>query len=529
MPSVQKKGELAMRKMNRREFMKTGLGTTVALSPPWLLTGCKGAGETRKGSTQPNILFILTDDQGWPTLGSYGGRIVPTPNLDRLASEGVRFTQAYVTPLCTPTRAALLSGQYTARNGMWHVLAGPWYGSPWARMEELRFVEQYPSDAFTIAKGLKAAGYTTGIVGKWHLTQREDGNYLGLNPRYAHRYGFDYAGPFISLDEFKPGRDRGVDALTDQAIGFISEKRDRPWFCFVSHHMIHSNVVAPDDIVQAYRERGYGDVGPNRAVYLAGLESIDRSVGKLMRKLEELGEAQDTMIVFLSDNGGVDERFEHRSLQPPHPPTPRFGANLREYANTPLRDGKGSNYEGGIRVPLVVRWPGALQGGTVIDTPVHAIDMAPTFLSAASAPTPEGHHLDGRSLTRLMRTGRDKSLDDRPLYQYYAAYDFNWGLTPSASIRRGDYKLIEFFGDRVDTNGQYIAGHHIELYNLRSDIGEQHDLFAAEPDRAAALTKLLHAWMRDVGAKAPGPNPHYDPGRAFLTTGTRPDWLESRP
>jgi len=274
-----------------------------------------------------------------------------------------------------------------------------------------------------------------------------------------------------------------------------------------------------------YRERGYGEVGPNRAVYLAALESIDRSVGRLMAKLEELGIARNTMVVFLSDNGGVDERFEHRSLEPPHPPAPRFGYNLREYANAPLRDGKGSNYEGGIRVPLIVRWPGAVRGGTVIQTPVHAIDMAPTLLSAAIAPLPENHRMDGRSLTRLMQTGSDESLDDRPLYQYYAAYDFNWGLTPSASIRKGDYKLIEFFGDRVDTNGQYIAGHHIELYNLRKDTGEEHDLTRIEADRAADLVRQLRAWIKDMGAEIPRPNPHHDPGRAFLTTGKKPDWL----
>lgn len=480
-------------------------------------------------AVKPNILFILTDDQGWPTLGSYGGEIVPTPNLDRLAAEGARFTNAYVTPICTPTRATLLSGQYTARNGMWHVLINPWYGSPWARMEELPFVEQYPRDAFTIAKGLKAAGYATGIMGKWHLTTGRDGNYMGLNPEFAHHYGFDYAGPPLSREEFEEGGDRGVDTLTDQAIEFITNNRERPWFCFLSHHMIHSVVVAPDDIAQEYRDRGYGDVGPNRAIYLAALDCIDRSVGKLMRKLEELGEAQDTMFVFLSDNGGVDARYEHRSMTPPHPAAPRFGYDLREYDNAPLRDGKGSNYEGGIRVPLIVRWPGTIEAGTVIDTPVHAIDFAPTFLSAASAPVPRNHPLDGHSLTRLMRTGTDESLDDRPLFQYYPSYDFNWGLTPSASIRRGDYKLIEFFGDRVDANDQYVAGYHIELYNLRDDIGEQHDLAAADPGRAAALTEQLHEWMGAVGVKPSEPNPHHDPDRAFLTTTRKPDWLKTRP
>jgi len=484
---------------------------------------------TEASAAKPNILFILTDDQGWPTLGCYGGKVVPTPHLDRLAAEGARLTAAYVTPLCTATRATLLSGQYTARNGMWHVLIDPWYGSPWAPMTERPFVEQYPRDAFTIAKGLKLAGYTTGIMGKWHLTTGPDGAYLGLNPGFAHHYGFDHAAPVVSRDEFEEGGDRGADSLTDQAIDFISKNRKQPWFCFLSHHMIHSKVVAPDNLTQKYRNLGHGDgdLGPNRAVYLAGLESIDRSIGKLLRRLDDLGEAQDTMVVFLSDNGGVDERLEHRSMKPPHPAAPRFEANLREYDNAPLRDGKGSAYEGGVRVPMIVRWPGTVDAGTVIDTPVHAIDVAPTFLDAASAAAPENHRLDGHSLTRLLRAGADESLDDRPLFQYSPFYDFNWGLTPHASVRRGDHKLVEFFGDRFDANNQYVAGRHVELYNLRDDIGERRDLAAAEPDRVATLTTLLHEWMSSVAVRASEPNPHHDADRAFLTTIRKPEWLKT--
>jgi uncharacterized sulfatase len=477
-------------------------------------------------SIKPNILFILTDDQGWPTLGAYGGDIVPTPNLDRLAREGVKFTKAYVTPICTPTRATLLSGQYTARNGMFKVIINPWYGSPWARMEELPNVDHYPRDGFSIAKGLQSAGYKTGVMGKWHLTYGRDGAYLGLEPEYAQLYGFDYAPPVMPREEFEPGHDRGVAMFTDQAIGFIERNQDDPWFCFVSHHMIHSTVVAPDEMAQEYRDRGYGDIGPNRAIYLAGLETIDRSVGRLLDTLDRLGETDETMVVFLTDNGGVDERHEHRSMQTPHPATPKFGYDLQEYSNAPLRDGKGSNYEGGIRVPLIVRWPGQIEANSVIDTPVHAIDIAPTFLEIADAEFPEDHHFDGHSLRELMTTGRDESLDDRPLYQYYPAYDWNWGLTPSASIIRDGYKLIEFFGDRVDSNRQYIVGHHIELYNLDEDLGETRDLAMSDPDKAASLMGQLHDWMNELGVEPSGRNAHHDPDRAFTTTTTRPDWMD---
>jgi uncharacterized sulfatase len=474
---------------------------------------------------KPNILFILTDDQGWPTLGSYGGKIVPTPNLDRIAAEGARFTAAYVTPICTPTRATLMSGQYTARNKMFHVLIDPWYGSPFAPMEEVPFKSQYPKDGFTIAKGLKAAGYTTGYMGKWHLSNGPDGNYIGLNPDHGRVYGFDYVGPMMDRAEFGAGRDRGVMTFTNQAIDFIAQSKDKPWFCFVSHHMIHSDVVAPDDIADEYREKGYGEEGPNRAIYLAGLDIIDRSVGRLLDTLDELGETKDTMVVFLSDNGGVDERHEHRTMQRPHPPAPKFGVNLAEYSNAPLRDGKGSNYEGGIRVPMIVRWPGEIEPGTVIDDRVHAIDIAPTFLSAASARKPIGHVLDGVDLTRLMRTGKEPDVLNRPLYQYYPSYDFNWGLTPSASIIFNDYKLIEYFGDRVDRNRQYVSGHHIELFNLKNDLGETKNLANSHSRRADMLLTLLHSWMDSLGAGAPGSNPHHDPDMAFTTTSEIPEWV----
>src|SRR6056297_3018120 len=339
------------------------------------------ASTTASEPKQPNILLILTDDQGWPTLGCYGGDIVPTRHLDRLASEGARFTDAYVTSQCTPTRATLLTGQYTARHRLWHVLS--WYGYPWARMTEPAFAENYSRDTFTIAKGLRAAGYATGIMGKWHLTSNDDGNYMGLKPHAAKHYGFDFAPPVLSRAEFRPGADRGVDTLTDQAIEFIGQVRDEPWFCFLSHHMIHGVVVAPPDLVDKYHQQGYGDEGPNRAVYLAGLEHIDRSVGRLMSSLDEMGEADQTMVIFLSDNGGIDERYEFQELEPPHTPQPKFTPNMREYDNAPLRAGKGSVYEGGVRVPMIVRFPGHVPPGLVVDTPVHAVDILPTALDFA--------------------------------------------------------------------------------------------------------------------------------------------------
>ena len=284
---------------------------------------------------RPNILLVLTDDQGWPTLGCYGGTLVTTPNLDRLATGGVRFTDAYVTSQCTPTRATLLTGQYTARHGLWHVL--PWYGYPEARVTEPMFAENYSRETFTIAKGLRTAGYRTAIIGKWHLTANDDGHYLGLFPKAAAHYGFDYAPPVIDKSEFAPGRDRGVEKLTSQAIEFIRSNGQQPWFCFLSHHMIHGVVVAPKEIEDRYRQQGYGDQGPNRAVYLAGLECIDRSIGRLIDSLEELNQLDNTLFLFLSDNGGVDEKLRFKHAVESKNAETTFPVEYKEYDNAPAK------------------------------------------------------------------------------------------------------------------------------------------------------------------------------------------------
>ncbi|MEQ8791146.1 MAG: sulfatase [Pirellulaceae bacterium] len=480
--------------------------------------------EDREQHRPPNILLVLTDDQGWPTLGCYGGKIVPTPNLDRLAGEGARFTDAYVTSQCTPTRATLLTGQYTARHGLWHVLS--WYGYPWARMTEPAFAENFPRETFTLAKGLRAAGYVTGIMGKWHLTSNQDGDYRGLRPEASRHYGFDYAPPLLTNDEFKEGADRGVDILTDQAIAFIKDNRASPWFCYLSHHMIHGVVVAPESLTDKYRRQGYGNEGPNRAVYLAGLEHIDRSIGRLMRALEELGEADETLVIFLSDNGGIDERYGFQQLPRPNPPTPKFRPDVREYDNAPLRAGKGSIYEGGVRVPMIVRWPAGMARGQVIDTPVHAVDILPTALAAAGGKAPGDVALDGENLLPLMAGGDGAHLVNRPIYQYYPFYDLRWGLTPSASIRQGDYKLIEFFGDRVDAEGRYRPQGRVELYNLARDLGETRNLAASDDERAAELRGRLHQWLADLGAEASAPNAHHDADRALVETRDKPAWLK---
>ena len=488
-----------------------------------LALGGVGAARTAHaapGTERPNILFILTDDQGWPTLGCYGGRLVPTPHLDRLASEGMRFTDAYVMPQCTPTRAALLTGQHTARNRMWHVI--PYYGTPFGRLREPVFREHLARETFTLAKGLRAAGYATGTAGKWHLTNNADGNYLGLKSEAGVHYGFDHVSP--------PGPgsqnegDKHVGYLTDRALAFAEQNRERPWFFYLAHHTIHGKVSAPEPLVAKYRAGGAPETGLHNATYLAAIEHLDTSIGRLLQGLDRLGQRERTIVIFLSDNGGVDLAYAARPFGEPLAPgasTPtQLTVERYEYDNAPLRMGKGSHYEGGIRVPCLVRWPGVTPAGHVSDVPVHVVDWVPTLLAAAGGKPPGGDHpLDGIDLAPVLRGGRGPG---RALFWYLPFYEVRWGATPAAIIREGDWKLIEFFGDWFDPQGRYVPGARVELYQLREDIGEQRDRAADEPARVRALQGKLHAWLRSVPAEIPGPNPDFDPRRQLLESRTKP-------
>lgn len=470
-----------------------------------------------RAAPPPNILFILTDDQGWPTLGCYGSKLVPTPQLDRLAAEGVRFTDAYVMPQCTPTRAALFTGQHTARNGMWHVI--PWYGSPWARVAEPVFREHLARATFTLPKGLRAAGYATGMAGKWHLTTNGDGDYVTLKTTAAAAHGFDFVAP--------PGPgthnegDKWVDHLTDHAIAFIAEQRSRPWFFYLAHHTLHGKVCAPPALVAKYRARGAPASGLHHATYLAAIEHLDTSVGRLLAKLDELHQRENTLVVFLSDNGGIFEAYSKQGWSETNPPITQLTVETREFSNAPLRAGKGAAYEGGIRVPCLVRWPGVVRAGTVSATPIQVADWMPTLLAAAGGSVPGEHVVDGVNLVPLLR---GEALAPRPLYWYLPLYDLRWGATPGAIIRDGDWKLIESFGEHFDAAGRLQVGPRLELFNLRNDLGEAHDLSEAEPARAAQLREKLHRWMQSVPVVIPAENPHFDPRRAFVETRTKQPW-----
>jgi uncharacterized sulfatase len=440
----------------------------------------------------PNILLILIDDMGWPALSSYGNRHVQTIHMDRLASEGMRFTSAYVMPQCTPTRAALLTGRNNASNGMWHVI--PRYYYPFARIQEPPFVENLPRGTFTIAKALQDRGYKTALLGKWHLTHNEDGYYTYLKDEAKQFYGFDYVNPITDPTEYQSYGDKGVDFLTDETIRFMEQNQDQPFFIYLSHHTIHGPVLAPEKVVQQYQQLGYSKEGIHNATYLAALEHLDQSIGRLLQNLDQRGKAGDTIVFFLSDNGGVDELFD----------------------NHPLRAGKGSIYEGGIRVPLIIRWPGRVRPGTVSDEPVHVTDLFPTILEIAGQELEKfDHSVDGSSLLPLLM--EEKGFKTSSLCWFTPLYDKRWGLTPSAAIRRGRYKLIHFFGDYVDLDDgrKYIPEGRIELYDLQKDLGERRDLSGTLPELKEELLGELHDWIQSTGNEIPGINPKFDRERWF--------------
>lgn len=467
----------------------------------------------------PNILFILTDDQACASLSCYGGSHVDTPNLDGLAEQGIRFTDAYVMPQCTPTRAALLTGEHTARNGMWHVI--PWYGTPLAPVAEPAFREELLPHQCRLPRSLRDAGYVTGMAGKWHLTTNpRQGYYTYLKSDAADEFGFDYVAP--------PGQgsqnegDKWVNHLTDYTIDFMREQQDRPWFFYLSHHTLHGRVIAPLELIEKYSRQGAPETGLNNATYLAAIEHLDTSIGRLMKALEETGQVDNTLVVFLADNGGVDTQYHHQHSDG----APLVGdvplvVKDQQLENDPLREGKGSMYEGGIRVPCIARWPARIEAGQTCSTPIHVVDWLPTLLHAAGKPTTDRE--DGVSLVPVFA---GKPIPDRSLYWYMPLYDLRWAATPCAVIRDGDWKLIEYFGDWYDRDKQYHIGHRVELYNLDRDLAEANNLADVESQRATRMQKQLHQWIESVGAVVPGSNPHHDSARRLFETKTKPDYFQ---
>jgi arylsulfatase A len=457
--------------MNRRDFIKAAGVSVVSLA----VSGRAGAG--RESSAQipadTNIVFILIDDMGWTDLGCYGSRFHETPNIDRLASEGMKFTDAYAAcPVCSPTRASILAGQYPARIGITDFIPG--HQRPW---EKLRIPENrlfLPLESVTIAEVLKDRGYSTGYIGKWHLgTQKK---------HQPDRQGFDWV-----LGEVQNQSDKYVTAFTDAVIEFIEDNKDKPFFLFLSHHTVHIPLEAPEELVRKYENKTRPSGGVNNPVYAAMVEHLDNSIGRILKKLRDLKLEQNTLVIFFSDNGGLYQPFGGYR-----------GKRQAVTTNAPLRDEKGTLYEGGVRVPFIVRWPGVVKAGATCSVPVTSVDFYPTFMEIAGADGNANHVLDGQSILPLLR--QTTALGHDAIYWHYPHYHHS---RPAGAIRQGNWKLIEFYEDG-----------RLELYNLKDDIGEKENLALKMPEKAAELQGMLASWRKLVGADMPTPNPDYDPARA---------------
>ena len=455
--------------------MKTGLFACLA-------GGLIGWGAALANAAPPNIVFVLVDDMGWTDLGCFGSTYYETPNIDRLAAQGMRFTDAYsACTVCSPSRACIMTGQYPARLRITDWIAG--HKRPFAKLAvpdwTLRLAPEIPN----LARTLKAAGYATASIGKWHL---------GDETCYPDKQGFDvniggyhrgqppsYVAPY-KIPTLPEGPDG--EFLTDreaaEAARFMREHRDRPFFIYLAHYAVHTPIAAKRQAFEKYKAKQDKENPHHNPTYAGLVESVDDAMGVILRTLDDLRLADNTVIVFTSDNGGL------------------IGCT----SNRPLRVGKGSAYEGGVRVPLIVKWPGATAPGSVCSAPVIGADFFPTLLAMAGVPQPAGHVVDGESLVPLLKQSGPLARD--AIYWHYPHYHPG-GATPYGAIRAGDFRLVEFYEDR-----------RVELYNLKDDIGETRDLAASRPEQVAELKARLHAWRERVGAQMPTPNPAYDPAKA---------------
>ncbi|UUO04318.1 sulfatase [Blastopirellula sp. J2-11] len=453
---------------------------------------------------KPNIVLIFADDQGWKDIGYQGRGFIETPNLDRLAAESMVFTSGYASAgNCAPSRACLISGNYTPRHDVYAVFSTERGKKREMRLTPVPNKSGLAKQNVTMAEALQAAGYVTGHFGKWHLAGPE-----GALPS---EQGFDVTFDSFGEGELREGSEgnqkgptedaKGVFTLTRKACEFIEANQHRPFFCYLAHHAIHSPLQGRAETLEKFQAKSSGKHDPS-PMYAACTYDMDASVGMLLEKLDELHLTENTLLVYTSDNGATQSASQE-----------------------PLRGGKGGYYEGGIREPLIVRWPGVTQPGGKSDVPVINVDFYPTFLEAAGAKVPAGKILDGESLLpllsgegRLKRTGifwHFPGYLDRPVIRG-RELDVRTGFRsrPVSVIRKGDWKLHLFHEEwQLDGGRENLtANHAVELYNLADDIGERHDLATVETDKRDDLLNDLLAWLQASEAKIPLPtNPKFAP------------------
>ncbi len=456
------------------------------------------AAHEARADRPPNILFIMADDLGWSDVGCYGADLHETPHIDRLAEQGLRFTDAYAaSPVCSPTRASILTGRHPARLHMtiWSEAAE---NPPRNRPLVPPITNPHlPLGVETYATVLRER-YFMAHVGKWHLgdashypeAQGFDLNIAGTHWGCPVSYFYPYKG-FFNSEEFRyiPDLESGdepenaylTDRLTDEALRLMETLKDRPFFLNLCYYTVHTPIQGKPEWVEYHKDRVQPDMRHQNVGYAAMVSSLDENVGRLMDKLDQLGLAENTVVFFFSDNGGYIGKDAGQTVTD----------------NYPLRLGKGSAYEGGVREPLIVRWPGRVPAGRVCRCPVLSTDFFATFLDLAGFRDDprRAAGVDGESLTPLLRDP-DAALDRDALFWHYPHYYET--TTPVSAVRCGDWKLLEYFEDG-----------HVELYNLANDLSESRNLAAAEPRIAQELTERLHVWRAEVGAQTPTPNARF--------------------
>jgi len=457
---------------------------------------------------KPNILFILVDDYGIKDVGVEGSSFYETPNIDRLARSGMRFTQGYAAcSVCSPSRASVLLGQYTTRHGITDWI-GEDVGEKFAKKRHTKllvpdYVRNLPAADTTLAAALKSAGYITFFAGKWHLGSK--GSWPEDRGFDINKGGWDAGSPeggyFAPWNNPKlPSGPKGQDLtqrLADETISFIEQNTNKPFLAYLAFYAVHGPIQTTKPLWEKFREKASAQPKPeerfkidrtlpvrivqDNPIYAGLIEDMDGAVGRVLKKLDELGLASNTIVVLTGDNGGVSSGDSYSSSE------------------LPYRGGKGRQWEGGTRVPFYIKAPGVTRPGSTCDTPVIGIDFYPTLLQLAGVTAQPKQTIDGVSLLPLLAGGQ---IAARPLFWHYPHYG-NQGGEPSSIIRSGDWKLIHYWED----------GHN-ELYNLATDVGERHDLSAGEIERTAQLWKELQAWLKETGARIPQPNPDYQPAWA---------------
>ena len=451
---------------------------------------------------KPNIVFILADDLGWADLPSYGNTFNEAPNLDKLIIEGMQFSNAYAAcPVCSPTRASIQSGQYPARVGIIDFIPGHW--RPYEEVIVPTNRTQYlPESNVTIGEVMKSSGYSTGYFGKWHLGSKDEhmpGN-QGYDDWRVHKGGVFYnlksKKAIMPFDESLNDEDRLSEVLTDYSVDFIENNKDKPFFLFLSHYDVHVQLDADRDLINKYLIKEKTGDYPGNAIYAAMIEHIDRSVGRVVEKLAELGIEDNTMVVFFSDNGGLVSRFDKIPLLAKSQLSVYEGSDLQYVAssNAPLRDEKGTVFEGGIREPMIVKWPAQVKGGSKNKSLITSVDFYPTFAELAGSELSESQKIDGESFVSLL--DEEAPQEERAIFWHYPVYHHG---VPASAVRKGDWKLIHLLDDG-----------HTELYNLVEDRSEGSDLSDSKPEKTKELLDLLDEWREDVNARLPIKNPQFN-------------------